>query len=219
MRLRVVQKDVNTTDLSGYLADAATSAVDIVCFGELAATGCLYVPRPVPDLESLVASWRNLPLGVMCGVARPDGNILRNSYVYVHGSRTQIYDKINLFPPFSEDRVYSPGTEPGLFDTPLGRIGVAICYDIRFDNIFASLRDAAVRCILIPAAFPLERIDQWRTLITRRAAETGTTVIGINAVGADSINRFGGSSMVAAPDGTIIAQADETSETVLDFEL
>ena len=219
MRLRIVQKDITRTDLSGFIADAAASAVDLICFSELAATGCLYTPRPVDNLETVVAPWRTLPFGVMCGVPRPEGGSLRNSYVYIHGPRTQIYDKINLFPPFNEDRVYTPGAEPGIFDTPAGPFGVAICYDIRFDDIFARLREARVPYILIPAAFPLERIDQWRALIAHRATETGATVIGINAVGSDGVNRFGGSSMVVAPDGRIIAQADETSETVLDIEL
>ncbi len=219
MRLRVVQKDIRKTELGDYLADAVHADIDVVCFGEVAATGCLYTPRPVQPLEQIIAPWRNLPLGIMFGLARPVREGLRNSYLYVQGEQTQVYDKIHLFPPFHEDRVYVPGSEPGFFVTPMGTFGVAICYDIRFDDIFTRFAEAKVERIVIPAAFPTDRIDQWRKFLVRRAGETGATVIGINAVGSDGVNRFGGSSMVVAPDGTITAQADETSEMVLDIEL
>ncbi len=72
------------------------------------------------------------------------------------------------------------------------------------------------RMIFVPAAFPRVRIDDFKELIVQRAIENSVYVVGINAVGNDGVNEFGGSSMVADPDGKLIAQADETTERVMD---
>ncbi len=219
MRLRIVQKDINTTGFGDYVSTADGTGLDLVCFCELSATGCLYEPREVPPLQKWLDELSAFDIGVMFGAARQEGDVFYNSYVYYQDGRYSLYNKINLFPPFNEDQVYQPGTAPGLFETPLASFGAAICYDIRFPDVFTRLAQLCVPYIVIPAAFPRVRIDDYRRLLTERAKETGATVIGINAVGDDGTNEFGGSSMVVQSDGTVVAQAGETEEAVLDIEL
>ncbi|MEE8575688.1 MAG: nitrilase-related carbon-nitrogen hydrolase, partial [candidate division Zixibacteria bacterium] len=131
----------------------------------------------------------------------------------------QQYDKINLFEPMNEPQVYFPGDQPGIIDTQFGRFGVAICYDLRFPELFAQLAALNVQWIIVPAAFPKERISDWWCLLAERAREVGRHVIGVNAVGDDGVNLFGGTSMVCGPGGEIIVQADDSSEKIIDLEL
>ncbi|MFH2050199.1 MAG: nitrilase-related carbon-nitrogen hydrolase, partial [bacterium] len=118
-----------------------------------------------------------------------------------------------------EDKIYQPGNKPGLFVTEFGRFGVAICFDIRFPVIFTNLKKSTPDIIFIPAAFPRVRIDDWKELLIQRAIETETTIVGINSIGDDGTNEFGGSSMIVDSSGGILAQADESSETVLKVNL
>ena len=108
MRLRLVQKDITTTDLIPYVKDAANSRVDLICFGELAATGCLYQPGEISPLDAIIATLTPYSLGIMFGAPRRVSSGLRNSYIYIHDRSTQVYDKINLFPPFNEDDENNP---------------------------------------------------------------------------------------------------------------
>jgi len=139
--------------------------------------------------------------------------------MYYYDGQYQLYHKINLFGPMNEDKVYSPGTEPGIFDTKFGKFGVAICYDLRFPEIFENLKAAGAEIIFLPAAFPRVRIQDWKDLLVRRAKDNELKIVGINAVGDDGTYEFGGSSMVVDSDGTILEQADETTETILEVNL
>jgi omega-amidase len=219
VKVYLIQKDVNNRDLASFLDRASASGADVVCFGELATSGCLYEPREIEPLEHWLELFGKYDLHIMVGLPQQHGRSLVNTYIYYHAGEVQTYEKINLFPPMNENRVYRPGTEPGVFDTTFGRIGVAICYDIRFVGVFDALRVENISRLIIPAAFPRVRIDDWRRLLVERAKQIGVPVFGINAVGDDGTNEFGGSSMVVTADGEIVEQADETEETVLKIEI
>jgi predicted amidohydrolase len=96
---------------------------------------------------------------------------------------------------------------------------VSICYDVRFPDVYGELQEAGVERLFVPAAFPRVRIEDWKRLLVERAQETGLPVIGINSVGDDGENEFGGSTMVVDADGRVLAQADETSEQILEVTI
>ena len=96
---------------------------------------------------------------------------------------------------------------------------MAICYDLRFPEVFRRLKSAGATKIFVPAAFPAARIEDWKCLLIERAVENGIHVLGINAVGDDSRNVFGGHSMVVNPEGEIIAEAGADSAAIIDLEL
>jgi predicted amidohydrolase len=219
MRVRIVQKNINNRSWTDFLSDQRSYKPDLVCFGELATSGCLYERQPVDGLEAVLQLLADSDAAVTIGFPHETGHGLFNAYMYYWRGEHQIYNKVNLFEPFNENQVYSAGKRIGMFDTKLGKMGVAICYDLRFADIFERLRRAGAERILVPAAFPRVRIDDWRDLLVQRAMDTGVTVVGINAVGDDGVNEFGGSSMVVDGLGKVLIQADEVSEIVLDVEL
>lgn len=219
MKLRFLQKDINNADWFGLLTKYDAPEVDLFCLGELATSGCLYQLRPFESLDNIIEKLAQFRSPLMLGLPRETESGRRNSFLYYENGRMQFYNKRNLFPPMNEDNVYMPGEKPGIFDTVAGRIGVAICYDLRFAEVFDDLKAGGAEMIFVPAAFPRVRVDDWRRLLAERAEQTGLPVIGINTVGDDGTNEFGGSTMMVQPNGEIVAQLDETSETYLDIEL
>ncbi len=222
MKLSIVQKNINDTNLIEVLDDLKETGADIVLFGELALTGCLYnglEKRVIQSVEDLSIVFQAYPFDVMIGLPRVANNKMYNSYIYFNKSNFQIYDKINLFEPMNETEHFNAGEKTVLFNSGSKKFGVSICYDIRFPKMYDQLKEKGADIILIPAAFPRVRIAVWKELLQERAMQTGLTIIGINAVGDDGTNEFGGTSMVIAPDGAIIAQADEINETIIEVEL
>ncbi|UCG61188.1 MAG: hypothetical protein JSV52_12805 [Candidatus Zixiibacteriota bacterium] len=219
INLLLVQKDINNRDMGKFLDDAATMNPDIICFPELATSGCLYKGGTGVDIDELIKSLSGFSFSIFVGFPREHGEQLYNSYMYFKDGDYKVYDKINLFPPMNEPDVYTPGEVPGLVETEFGLLGVAICYDLRFPELFQRLAGSGARVIFVPAAFPRVRIDDWKELIVQRAAESGVHVVGINAVGNDGVNEFGGCTMVADPLGKVLVQADEISELVVAVEI
>jgi omega-amidase len=219
MRLIIVQKDVNERDYTPYLEYAKARRADLICFGELGTSGCLYTPRPIEPLDQVVARFAPYSFAIMTGLPISTEAGLRNSLLYYHRGECRFYYKINLFPGMNEPAVFQAGTEPGVWRTPFGVLGVSICYDIRFPEVYRRQKELGAENFFIPAAFPLARIADWRQLLIERAREHQVTVIGVNSVGDDGTNVFGGTSLVAAPDGTVLAEADQQTPSVLEISL
>lgn len=219
MKLALIQKNINNADLKGMIDQAAKTKPDLVCAGELAFNGCVYQPRELPPLSEFETTLKGYPFDLFSGVAIITEQRPFNGYVHYLGGIRHLYYKVNLFEPFNEPNVYQPGLLPGIWETDFGRVGVAICYDLRFDEIFKRMKMAQVEMIFVPAAWPRVRAHVYRELLIQRAKETEAFVIGINAVGKDDQNEFGGSSSVISPEGEVLAEVDETTETILECEI
>lgn len=219
MRIRLVQKDVGVTNLIPHLETATADGVELVCFCELATTGCLYEPREVVPLEALMASFAPYDIRVLTGAAYLSREGLRNACLYYYHGFSLLYHKVHMFEPFNEHRVYTAGDETGIWQTDFGPVGAAICYDARFESLFIDMKRAGVEKIFVPAAFPLERVDVYRTLLIEHAQRTGAAVFGINAVGDDGRNVFGGNSIAVSPTGEVLAEARRDGEQVLDIDM
>ncbi len=108
------------------------------------------------------------------------------------GTRLATYRKIHLFDVdvdaalrFRESDTVVPGTEPVVVDTPAGRLGLSICYDLRFGELYRALVDAGAQILLVPSAFTLTTgRDHWHPLLAARAIENQAYVLAANQVGA-----------------------------------
>ena len=219
MRVQLIQKNINRKNFIEYLKKAENSGADFACLGELSTSGCLYNGEEVLEFETILKQLSQIKIPVMFGFPYYRDNNLYNSYIYYESGAYQIYDKINLFEPMNEQKIYKPGKELKLFDTVIGKAGVLICYDLRFPELFKELSDMGAKIIFVPAAFPRVRIDDWKRLLVERAIENKIYIAGINAIGDDGINEFGGTTMVVDPVGKIIAIADEINEQIIEVDL
>ncbi len=219
MRALLVQKDINNKNYAGFLPDINSKNTDLVCFGELATSGCMYTSGEVAKIENLIENLNGKPYSVMIGFPQATADGIYNSFMYFQNGQYQIYRKINLFSAMNEDKVFQPGIAPGLFETQFGKIGAAICYDIRFPEVFSNLKKLGAKMIFVPAAFPRVRINDWKNLLVQRAQENQIKIIGVNAVGNDGTNEFGGTSMVVDSQGNVVSQADEVTEQIIEVAL
>lgn len=127
--------------------------------------------------------------------------------------RTQ-YHKTHLFDArvddakgsYSESTDYAPGSDLGVCDTPWGKFGIAVCYDLRFPEYFRRLVDAGVILFLVPAAFTyVTGQAHWEVLLRARAIENQCFVVAANQGGTHSSSRqTWGQSMVVNPWGGVI---------------
>jgi len=150
-------------------------------------------------------------------VARGAGRVRAASLVFnERGERVARYDKIHLFdvkvPGGDERYIESFTIEPGddiiVLDSPFGRLGVAVCYDLRFPEMFRQMLDSGMELLAIPAAFTaITGKAHWETLVRARAIENLCYVIAA-AQGGYHINgrETHGHSMIVDPWGTVLGQ-------------
>lgn len=126
------------------------------------------------------------------------------------GSLAATYGKLHLFRLMDEEKWLAPGTHRTLINMPWGKVGLAICYDLRFPELFRRYALAGARLILLPAEWPHPRLAHWRTLLRARAIENQCFVVASNRVGQDpNGTRFFGHSVILDPWGEAIIEGDE----------
>ncbi len=135
-----------------------------------------------------------------------------------NGAKLGFYRKIHLFGLMDEPKFLSPGTQPLTVDLPWGNIGMSICYDLRFPELFRTYALQGSQLILMSAEWPHPRSAHWRTLLIARAIENQSFVAACNTVGAGNGNVFCGHSMIVNPWGDVLVEADE-SEGVFATEI
>ena len=108
-----------------------------------------------------------------------------------------------------EAKIVSRSSEYEIVETPWGKIGFAICYDLRFPEHFRRSTLAGAEIILISGAWPKTRIKHWKNLIASRAIENQLLVIGCNGVGEQTDATLGGNSIVVGPDGETLLELGE----------
>lgn len=142
-------------------------------------------PGEGPIQRFLSATARQLSLWVIAGTVPlrgdPEGRVAAASLVYdLQGHCVARYDKIHLFDvdlpargeKYRESAHVAPGSEPRVVDTPLGRIGLSVCYDVRFPELYRALSAAGAQLLTVPSAFtvPTGRAH-WESLLRARAIE------------------------------------------------
>ena len=144
-----------------------------------------------PAQEFLAATARRLRLWIVGGTvplrAGEDGRVAAACLVYdSDGKRAARYDKIHLFDVdipgraerYRESAHVAPGSTAAVVDTPVGRVGLSVCYDVRFPELFRRLSAAGAQLLTVPSAFtgPTGRAH-WETLLRARAVENLCYVI------------------------------------------
>jgi predicted amidohydrolase len=225
------EKKRNLEVCLGRLEEAAAAGAQLLVLPECAIPGYMFdsgdeaMPYaeeiPGPTTEALAEACRRLDVYAVCGLLERDGDVIHNAAVLV-GPEGLIgsYRKTHL-PFLGVDRFVVPGEELPVFETPLGRIGLEICYDLRFPEVTRTLALKGADIVAHPTNFPMAAKVQTEVITLARAAENRVYLLTANRVGKERWGEFCGWSQIVDPYGRRLAEAGETEEALLvaDVEL
>ncbi|MGL3819448.1 carbon-nitrogen hydrolase family protein [Sphingopyxis sp. R3-92] len=146
----------------------------------------------------------------------------RSHVIAADGSIRARYDKIHMFDVtlpsgenWTESAAYAGGSELAVVDTPVGRIGLSICYDVRFPELYRALVDRGAEVIAVPAAFTVSTGEaHWHLLLRARAIETGCHVLAAAQGGTHEDGRATfGHSLAVDPWGGVLADTEAVGKT------
>jgi deaminated glutathione amidase len=216
-------------------ARARDRGAELVCFPENALwEGTAPRRHALEEWEPRLAGLaRELGVTLASGSIRepaPDGRAWNTSLVHgPDGARLGRYRKLHLFdvdvpggPCERESEQIAPGEEVVTVEVPgLGTVGLTICYDLRFPELFRALVDKGARAVLVPSSFALMTgKDHWQVLLRARAIENQVHVIAAGQWGKKPGGRVRfGQSLIADPWGSVLACARDQAEDVVVSEL
>ena len=211
--------------------DAIAAGAELVCLpeycGGLKSEGGLLVPPAAPEarhpvLDALRSFSRESRVWMLIGSIAVDGpgnRLINRGYVIDdQGDIRARYDKIFLFDvdlsptqQYRESAVVAPGEHAVVVDMPWGRLGMTICYDLRFPQLYRTLAQAGAEVLAVPAAFTKVTGEaHWHVLNRARAIENGAVVVAPCAVGAvPGGGAAYGHSLVVSPWGEVLADGGD----------
>jgi len=216
----------------------ANFAVAADCIGEAARRGSQLVVLPelwstacsLERAAELASPLANTPadggwFGEFARLARTHGVWLAGSLLEASAGRyfnshvlygpdgclQAVYRKMHLFRLMDEEKYLTPGDAAVLVDTPWGKTGLTICYDLRFPELFRRYALDGARLILVPAEWPHPRRAHWRTLLRARAIENQCFIASCNRVGTTGSNTFFGASAIIDPWGETVVEGGEAA--------
>lgn len=230
--------DANLEEARRLLAEAAGAGAKVAVlpenFAVLATAQMLECGRREASSEPVIRRFlaeqaRSLGLWIVGGslplASRRDGSeitdrVRATCLVYNdHGEEVARYDKIHLFDAMVEDAhgqyresdTFEPGDQAITVDTPAGRLGLAICYDLRFSELFRALRKQGAEWVCLPSAFTWQTGNaHWHALIRARAIENQVWVVAPGQGGQNSSRRRTfGHSLICDPWGKVVSEFDE----------
>lgn len=160
-------------------------------------------------------------LGSLALRGERDGRFVNRGFVIDGtGEIRARYDKLHLFDVdlptgerWRESDAYAPGAGAAVIETPLGKLGLAICYDLRFPDLFRALTDAGATLLAVPAAFTRPTGQaHWHVLLRARAIEAGAHVIAAAQTGEHADGRATyGHSLAIDPWGDVLLDMGESA--------
>ncbi len=219
--------DANVAYVQKALARLADQGANLAVLPEMWSTGYSYrnlndlalrTPEVVEELGRLSKEFGMVIVG---SLPEPgDDRVCNTAYVLDRGFMVGKYRKIHLFSMMGEDRYLQGGDSWLMVETSVGRIGVFICYDLRFPELARRLAVEGADILAVPAEWPKPRQEHWRTLLKARAIENQLFVVAANCCGFQGKLDFFGESLIYGPKGELLAEGGyEGAELVatLDF--
>lgn len=236
MTVSLAQMDVAKSDPEknlqkgeALITEASRRGSDIICFPEMWTTGfnwernkkIAYEHEKIIDRISEMAERYKIWINGSVLSINDEGKLSNTSILFdADGRKNCVYSKTHLFSLLHEQKHMSPGKSLGLAATPWGLVGLSICYDIRFPELFRTYALKGAKIVILPMAFPHPRLWHWKILVRARAIENQLFMIGINQVGTEDFGHDGtikyfGDSVIIDPWGETIVEASETEEMLL----
>ena len=254
MRIALVQ--LNSTDMplenlpitEGFIRDAAAKGAEFVLTPEVTnivstsrthQNDVLYLEADDPTLKRLSEVAAELGIWLLIGslafkTGDADGRFANRSFLIgPDGAVVAKYDKIHMFDvdidaveSWRESDGYRPGDQAMLAKTPIGRIGMVICYDLRFPYLHRDLAKAGAEIITQPSAFsPVSGVAHWQVLLRARAIETGCYILapaqcGDHKISTEKQRSTPVHSLAISPWGEVLADGGtQPGVTLVDIDL
>lgn len=211
--IRLGDVDANVRYVEDALRRLAAEECTLAVLPEMWDTGYAYkelnelakrTPGVVAELGRLS---RELGMVIIGSMPEPHGEkVCNTAYVLDRGDFIGTYRKIHLFSLMGEDRSLDGGDQWLVVNTSAGRIGVFICYDLRFPELARRLALEGAEIIVVPAEWPKPRDEHWKALLKARAIENQLFVVAANCCGIQGKLDFFGSSLIIGPKGEHLAE-------------
>lgn len=209
-----------------HLLQLHAPSTDVLVFPEMTLTGFSMNPDNIAEsLEGESVHFfsgiaRSRSTHVIAGVVLNENGKYSNAMIHFdsYGNVCEVYRKMHPFSLAGEHNHYTAGESPVVFTIDGVRIGAAICYDLRFPELFRQYGKLRTDVILVIANWPVPRVEHWKLLLKARAVENLCYCIGVNRVGDDPAGSYNGYTSVIEPLGNEIAVASRI-ETVLTADI
>jgi predicted amidohydrolase len=197
--------------------------VDLLIFPEMSLTGfTMQSDQFAEDLKGETYQYfsslaKDQNAAVFYGVIEKDGNKNFNTLVHLNESGELIttYRKMHPYSYCGEDIHYGKGAERVITNVKGCKIGLSICFDLRFPEFYRHYAKERVHLIVDIANWPDPRIEHWRTLLKARSIETQCYVIGVNRVGDDPTLHYNGWSSAFDPMGKPLAEVENEEKVIM----
>jgi predicted amidohydrolase len=208
--------DLNLSKVEAALERLAKQGVQLVVLPEMWSAGYDYkrlarhaseTPRVIDRLMQKAAEYSLVVIGSL--PEQVESHIYNTAYVVDKGKLVGRYRKLHMFSTMGEDRFLSPGDKTLVVSTSAGRIGVAVCYDLRFPELFRKMALEGAEIICLPAEWPKPRQEHWRTLLRARAMENQLFIAAANCCGIQGKLDFFGMSLLLSARGEVLAEGGE----------
>lgn len=217
--------DKNLARVGELAAAAAEQNADMLILPELWSTSydLAWAERYATSLDegvfaetAVIARTHNLHIAGSC-LSRMGKGRFGNTLVVFDGNGRLLadYSKIHLFRLMDEHRYLTAGDKLTLVETAWGKIGLGICYDLRFPEQFRAYALAGAKMVILPAEWPHPRLAHWQTLLRARAIENQMFMAACNRVGRSGSTEFCGHSAIIDPWGDTIAAGGEAEALIV----
>ena len=223
--------DANQSKIREFSSRAKDAGAELVVFPEMVDTG-----YSMPTIQKQARAWadgavpqlqttaKTLSIAIAGGVSEREGAFIYNSQLVVdaNGHVVAKYRKTHLVTaaPLDERGCFSPGNEFSSFAMAGLRLGLSICYDLRFPEMCRKLAvEHRVNVLINSSAWPFPRVEHLRILALARAIENQSYLILANRVGTDDGVTFCGTSAIVDPYGAIVAAASVDREELIQAEI
>lgn len=218
MEIALGNPAANLQKAAEWTAEAARRGSDLIVFPEMWTTGCDWanIQTLAPQQDEVLAQvaalakqhqiWLNGSMLALDEAGQPANTSILFDPT---GQAAGLYRKIHLFGVMDEDQHLAPGQQLTAVETAWGQSGLAICYDLRFPEMFRTYALNGVNMVYLPAEWPHPRLAHWQTLLRARAIENQMYIVATNAVGSDGTYHFFGHSAIIDPWGNAILEGGE----------
>ena len=223
----LMSNEENLKKITANIRKAAENRANLIVFPECSLTGYIFQSReealpfaetiPGPSTEKITALCQEMQVHVIFGLLEKEGGKLYNAAAFIGPEGLIGKYRKNHLPFLGIDRFVDRGDKPfKVYETPIGNIGIEICYDIIFPESSRVMTLQGADILVISTNFPRDRADDViQHVIPTRAVENTVHVVAADRVGSERNAAFAGQSKIVSTSGKTLCQASVDKEEII----